>query len=159
MKERAMGGKGNYTSFPVFCSDLQLDMNLQDRTVQSRSIAICSCCGLNSLHLFISAARFLLGSPVCLLYPLCGMCSGIVFPEPFAFTPPSFLLTWQGRVLFPGKASPSSPFSSEPSVTSLGFLFLLLFPLLNIFLSSYGCLPFSSLSTPKLLLLQSCPIW
>ena len=55
VEERAVEGQGNDTSFPVFCSDLQLDMNLQGGIVQRGSIAICSCCGLNSLHLFPSS--------------------------------------------------------------------------------------------------------
>lgn len=99
---------------------------------------------------FISNARLPPGSPACLLCPLCGTCPGIVSPEPSAFGPPSFLLSRQGRLLSPGKALPApSPFSSEPSGTALGLLFLL-FLLPNVLLSSCGCLPFSSLSPPAL---------
>lgn len=54
-EERAAEEKRNDTSLPVLCSDLQLDGNLQGEILQGRSTAICSFCGLNSLHLFPSS--------------------------------------------------------------------------------------------------------
>lgn len=156
-----MEGKGNYTSFPVFCSDLQPGNESAgwDCTMQEYCNSQLLWAEFTASVPFLSTARFPLGFPTCLLCLHCSMCSGIVFLQPSVFMPPSFLLTWQGRLLFLGKASPSSsPFFSEPSVTSLGLLFLLLLLLSNIFLSPYRCLPFSSPSAPKLFLLQSCPI-
>lgn len=133
----AVEGKGNYTSFPVLCSYLQLDMNLQGEIVQSEIIVICSFCGLTSFACvpFTSASRFPLGSlhVFSVLFAACALALCSQRPLPPCHCP--FCPPWQGRLLFPGKASLSSSVSSEPSVTSLGVLFLLLLLQAKIFFS------------------------
>lgn len=154
VEEGAVEGKGNYASFPVFCSYLKLDMNLQGEIVQSEIIVICSFCGLNFFASvpFTSASRFPLGSlhVFSVLFVACALALCSRRPLPSCHCPAHHgradcFSQERPRCLLPSLLSPQL----LPWVSCSCSLFFS--P--RFFFSFYGCLIFSSLSTPKLFLL------
>lgn len=157
VEEGAAKGKGNDASFPVFCWIRICKAGLYNEGVLQFAVAVgwihCIC----SLHLhFQVPAGVLCVSSLSPLWHVLWHC----VPRALCLHGTVFS-AHHGRADCASQERPHHPLlpSLLSLCNSLGLWFLLLLLLPKIFLSSYGCLPFFSLLTPKLFLLQSCPIW